>query len=99
MSRRRRIVWTDRSRENLRSIRDYVRSDSPRAADQLLRRIRESVQRISQFPEAGISIPELDDDAIRETFVASYRIVYRYDDFRIEIVTVRHAARRLDLDD
>lgn len=99
MSRRRRIVWTARARENLRSIRDYVRSDSPRAADQLIRRFRESVHRISQYPEAGIPIPEVEDDAVRETFVASYRIVYRYDDIRVEVVTVRHAARRLGLDD
>lgn len=57
------------------------------------------MQRISQFPEAGIPIPELNDASVRESFVASYRIVYRYDEVRIEVVTIRHTARRLDLDD
>ncbi|MBS0260457.1 MAG: type II toxin-antitoxin system RelE/ParE family toxin, partial [Planctomycetes bacterium] len=45
-------------------------------------------------PQAGSRVPEWDRDDIREIFVGSYRVIYRYD-VDVEVVAVIHAARML----
>ena len=99
MKNKRRIVWTRRARENLRSIRDYVASDSPRSADRFVERVLDCVNRVAQFPDAGAVVPEFPDGTVREIFVGAYRIVYRIGERSVEVVTVRHASRQFDLDD
>jgi plasmid stabilization system protein ParE len=40
-------------------------------------------------------VEELGDPAIREIVYGNYRIIYLFDGEKLEIITVRHAARLL----
>jgi len=50
---------------------------------------------LSQFPESGRIVPEIDDPEIRERFVYSYRVIYRVETDRLLIVAVVHGRRLL----
>jgi toxin ParE1/3/4 len=52
----------------------------------------------SAFPFSGRILPELDNKLVREVIHGDYRIVYRVDD-GVQVLTVRHAAREMRLED
>ena len=53
-----------------------------------------------EFPRSGRVVPELEREAYREVILGTYRIVYRIEADRAEILTVVHSARLLpDLGD
>lgn len=56
-------------------------------------------QRLSWPPDAaniGRIVPEIGDQAIRERFVYSYRLVYKVDATQITVVAVIHGKRLLE---
>ncbi|MFZ5669496.1 MAG: type II toxin-antitoxin system RelE/ParE family toxin [Pseudomonadota bacterium] len=88
-----RVVWTERSIGDLEDIRSYVASDRPRAATRLATRLFNAGQSLEHFPRRGRPI----GDNWRElTSVRPYLIRYRIRDDVVEILTIRHGARRLD---
>jgi len=82
------IFWTRQSREDLRGIRDFIARDAPKTASAYLRRLRQSVQRLCDFPYAGQVVPEFGREDIREVIQGNYRIVYRVSERRVDILTV-----------
>lgn len=90
-----RVVWTLQAVEDVEAIRAFIARDSPHFAALMVERIVESVERLREFPRSGRVVPEVDRDAYREVILGSYRIVYRLEDNRAEILTVVHAARLL----
>jgi toxin ParE1/3/4 len=50
----------------------------------------------SQQPLIGRIVPELKDDAVRERFVYSYRVVYEVRLTQIDIVALIHGRRLLE---
>ena len=54
------------------------------------------VERLTVFSYSGRIVPEVNNPAIREIILGSYRIVYRVKDEVVEILTVCHGARLLD---
>lgn len=89
------IVWSPRALSDVEAIRDYVGLDSPTYADLVVRRIVDSVERLSTFPRSGRVVPEIDRIDVREIIVRPYRVVYRVRAGTVEVVTVFHAARLL----
>jgi addiction module RelE/StbE family toxin len=89
------LIWTDPSIEDLRSIRDYIARDSEYYAADLVEQVIESVERLLRFPRMGRVVPEAQDDNIRELVYRNYRIIYRIAGERIEILTVVHGSRDL----
>ena len=55
-----------------------------------------AVDKLETFPMYGRMVPEVNDAAIREVILMSYRIVYKLDGEVVEILTVYHGARLLD---
>ena len=94
-----RIYWTRQSQEDLREVRGFISRDAPATASAFVRRLRESVKRLKEFPESGQVVPELGRQDIRELLRGSYRIIYRVGHDRIDILAVYHSARLLDADD
>ena len=93
-----RIYWTRQSQEDLRQVRAFISRDAPATASAFVRRLRESVNRLKEFPESGQVVPELGRNDIRELLRGSYRIIYRVGQDRIDILAVYHSARLLDAD-
>jgi addiction module RelE/StbE family toxin len=89
------IVWTLRSREDLRDIAIFIANDNPEAALRLGDLIFGRVEILEKFPELGRIVPERNQSAIREIIVKSYRLIYRVrrDEKVVEILRVWHGAR------
>jgi toxin ParE1/3/4 len=49
------------------------------------------------FPRLGRIVPELEIENIREIIVGSYRVIYRIREDDVQLLTVHHGARPLDL--
>ena len=90
-----RIVWTLQAVEDVEAIRSYIARDSAHYAALTAERIVDSVERLKDFPRSGRVVPELEREAYREVILGTYRIVYRLQEDRAEILTVLHAARLL----
>ena len=89
------IVWTLRSREDLRDIAAFIAKDNPPAALKLGELIFERTDQLERFPEFGRIVPECNQPRIREIVVKSYRIIYRVQPGQkiVEILRVWHGAR------
>ena len=78
------LIWTDPSVEDLRSIRNYIARDSEYYAIDLVEQVILAVERLLQFPRLGRVVSETQDQNIRELLCGNYRIVYRIAGERIE---------------
>lgn len=97
------VRWSRRATQDLLDIGDFIATDNPAAARRWIERLRVRAALAAGTPLAGRKVPELDRDDVRETFLRSYRIVYRVLPRAIVIVTVFEGHRRfpavLDPDD
>lgn len=91
------VEWAEPALDDLRSIHDYIRRDSPRYARVMVDRVLTVAGRLSEFPVSGSILPELLHSGYRQVLVGSYRVIYRYDEAgnRVLIVAVVHASRDL----
>jgi len=90
-----RLVWSPEAIEDIESIAAYIERDSMWHARAVATKIVEAAEAALDFPQMGRSVPEISDDAIRERFVFSYRIIYRIEPERVLIVAVIHGSRSL----
>ena len=90
-----RLLWTEPARDDLREILRFIRQDNPVAARNVIRKIREKVERLAQFPLSGRTVPELLDTGFREVIVENYRVIYRLVGNTVEILTVVHGRRKV----
>jgi addiction module RelE/StbE family toxin len=89
------IIWSRPARKDLREIAEYIRQDSPQAAEGVVRTILGATRNLAVFPQMGREVPELPGRDIRELIQYSYRILYRVAGRRVYIVAVIHGARML----
>ena len=87
------LFWSPQSLDDLESIRAYIAQDSPVYADLVVRRLVAAVERLRVFPESGRIVPERNDPVIREILARPYRVVYRVQPGKVEIVMVFRASR------
>jgi toxin ParE1/3/4 len=89
------IVWTLRSRQDLRDIATFIAKDNPDAALRLGDLIFRRVDDLEKFPELGRMVPERNQPHIREIIIKSYRVIYRVrkKEKVIEVLRVWHGAR------
>lgn len=93
------IVWSPLSIERMEEIADYIASDSPSAANRWIEAVFGKVDLLKRNPEIGRVVPELQINDIREIILGNYRIIYRYDNKQISILTVRHFKQILPVDE
>jgi addiction module RelE/StbE family toxin len=74
------VRWTQRARDDLRDIHDFIARDSPRAAEALVERLLTATERLAVFPESGRVVPEYPALGYREIIVSSYRVLYQLAD-------------------
>jgi addiction module RelE/StbE family toxin len=90
-----RIIWSPQSVRDLQSIREYIAADSPVYAELVVGRLVKSVERLQAFPESGRIVPERNSAEIREVIVAPYRVIYRFREGNVEVITVFRSSRLL----
>jgi len=89
------FIWSPFSIERLTEIAKYIENDSPKNAIAFIDNIFIEIERIKSFPDLGRFVPELENRNIREIIYDSFRIIYRIDDNRIIILTIRHTKQHL----
>jgi toxin ParE1/3/4 len=87
-----RIRWTDLATRKLLVVGDYIAQDNPKAATQLLKKIRQSVKLLQRNPFMG---RRTEFEGVRELVVhANYLVSYRVSNDTVEILQVWHAAQQ-----
>lgn len=89
------IGWTAQALDDLESVCLYIARDAPHIAQIFAARAFDAVDRLADFPLSGRVVPEVERPEIREIFVYSYRIIYRYTGGAVVVLTVHHGARPL----
>jgi len=89
------VHWTQNALRHLRAIHDYIAQNSVRYAQRTVDQITRRSEQLERFPHSGSVVPEYEEEAIREVVEASYRIIYRVEADRVDILAVVHGARQL----
>ena len=94
------VVWTDRAKQRLREIRDYIAQERPPAASKLVRRLVLRSHQLALLPRSGRAVPEYERDDIRELLERPYRIIYLVlpQQQRVDVLTVYHYHQLLPSD-
>lgn len=86
------IVWLEDALADLESIGSYIADDSPRAAEQVVRRIVEAVAMLGWHPKLGRAMA--DGDTRRLTITGTPYLAFYRLRTRIEILAILHGARQ-----
>lgn len=91
----RRVAWTETAWRDLEHVADYIAEHSPGYAAALVRRIRDQARSLEELSERGRIVPELDQPAVRELVVGSYRLIYEISEEDVYVLGLIHGARDL----
>ncbi len=89
------VTWSRRAQEDLREIFARIATDDRLAAERWIVRLVERVENTSEVPLLGRIVPELGRAEMRETYLRTYRIVYRTDEAGVCVLTVFEGSRLL----
>ncbi len=91
------VVWSEEILGDIDALADYIARDSALYAQQVVESILELGDSLVSQPARGRVVPELNDQAIRELFIYSYRMLYeiRDDEHEIHLLAVLHGKRLL----
>jgi len=90
------IRWLKEAKEDLKSVFDYISTDSVRYAKFQVEKIKNKVEILKLHPLAGKTLEEHDNPDLREIIEGEYRIIYKVINTKlIHILLVHHGARSL----
>src|SRR5450759_192164 len=91
------IVWTQRSLADLKSIVEFISRDSIKYASLTIERLINVTSYLETNPRIGRMVPEIiKQDKIREILYGNYRIIYKITSpTTVHILTVHHSSKRL----
>lgn len=90
------VVWSPAALEDVDSIAEFIARDSLFYAKAVVDRLVGSAGRLKDFPFSGRTVPELEDENIRELLIHSYRLIYSVKVEKVTILAVIHGKRLLD---
>ena len=92
------ITWSQEASENLIDIEEFIARDSLERAARFVDALIDHAEAIlTGNPSSGRTVPETGNPDIRELIYRGYRIVYRLNGDRVEILTVFEGHRLLRL--
>ena len=91
----RKIIWSFEATADLEAIADYIARDSSFYAAAFVLEVREASRSLNEFSERGRIVPELSNSSIRELFINDYRLIYRIEESRVDILGLIHGRRDL----
>jgi toxin ParE1/3/4 len=93
------IIWSPLAVDRVSEIAGYIAQDNPVAAESWINTVFRKVEDLKAFPESGRIVPETDNKTIRELIYGNYRIIYRLEEKRLSVLTVRHGKQVLPVDE
>lgn len=98
MTRRFSVSMTLSAVGDLEEVRDYYRKKQiPEVAEKLLAGIFAAIEELHYFTDRGRVVPEFGQSNLREVIHPPFRIVYRRDTDRVQVVRVWRSERLLRL--
>lgn len=92
------VVWSQEAGENLVDIENFVARDNLERAVRFVDALIGHAEAVlADNPRSGRTVPEIGNPDIREFIYREYRIVYRINSDKIEILTVFEGHRLLRL--
>ena len=85
------VLWANIAEDDLKNIIVHIAEDSTADARTIFEKIKEQASSLTQFPERGRTVPELQDQGLflyRELVVATWRIIYRISDKKVYVLSV-----------
>ncbi|CAD7771096.1 MAG: Toxin RelE2 [Candidatus Methanoperedenaceae archaeon GB50] len=92
---KKKLKWTHLAIEDMNNIKRTISEDNPSAAENMIKTIRNKVERLKDFPTSGRVVPEFRSPALREVIVPPYRVVYRVVSSEIHILRVWHSKQEI----
>ena len=89
------VIWTESALSDLDKIAEYIALDKVDAAQRLVQKVFDSVERLEAFPESGRILPELEGSLYREIIVGPCRIFYRCTQQKVYVLHVMRGERQL----
>ena len=89
------LIWTLEALDDIDAIARYIARDSDVHAGRVVSEIMNLGELLLTQPLMGRIVPELDNDAIREHFIYSYRVIYEISNEDLYIIAVIHGNRLL----
>lgn len=93
------IVWSALAVDRASEIAEYIAQDNPTAAESWVNAVFTRVEQLKKFPQSGRIVPEISNSLFRELIHSNYRIIYRIEERRISILTIRHGKQILPVDE
>ena len=90
------VAWSALAERRALEAVDHIAQDRPQVAVAKLDELLARVARLDRFARRGRVVPEIGRPAYREIWHAPYRVIYRVDNARIIILTLRHWRRAWD---
>ena len=84
------IIWTGPALLDIDTIAEYIALDNPPATARLVKKVFNTIERLSKFPLSGKQVREIPNSIYREIVVPPCRIFYRLDE---NIVYILHVIR------
>ena len=82
------VIWSKEASVKLIEIERFIAQDNPERAAKFIDYLIEQGESIVSNPQIGRIVPEIMQTNFREIIAKKYRIVYRIENDRIEILTV-----------
>ncbi len=93
------LIWSPLAIERVSETAEYIARDKPTAAEKWVNKIFNLAERLSEFPESGRVVPEINNKMFREIISGNYRIIYKLEKSKILILTVRHGKQILPVEE
>ena len=94
------VKWTAHAKSQVRHIHDCIAQDSPLYARRVSEELVKKTIGLDELPRKGRKVPELNEDAVRELRLYSYRILYEIkSDDLIEVLAVVHKRQHLEAEE
>lgn len=94
-----RVQWSKGAENDLRGIIHYIAAESPLTAIKILRKLRNTADKLKLHPKRGRIVPELKVYATshyQEVILPPWRIIYRISDHSVYILAVIDSRRNVE---
>ncbi len=93
------IIWSPLAVERVSEIAAYIAEDNPAAAENWVDAVFTKVEGLKDFPQSGRIVPEANNKALRELIYGNYRVIYRLEEKRVSVLTIRHGKQILPVEE
>jgi toxin ParE1/3/4 len=93
------VVWSPLAVDRVSEIATYIAQENSAAAIEWIDAVFRKMKELQTFPESGRIVPETQNRTIRELIYGNYRLIYRLEEKRVSVLTVRHGKQILPVDE